>query len=188
MCIRDRVIVGDDVGEEVERHPVAAGLQVDVLEHTEGRRRAALEDLNRLGAVAHEPVPLVGRQLVGAHDAHFRPVEEAAGAGVERVGPFVGGQLPTGGHLEFIVQVEVPVAFEVAVLEPVSYTHLDVYKRQGNMGEKALLWFSLRRIDGAWRCIVWSGVVPVFVSYGADRDSLWAQAWTHLRQVAEVAL
>ena len=55
------------------------------------------------------------------------------------------------------------------------------------MGEKALLWFSLRRVDGAWRCIVWSGVMPVYVSYGADRDSLWAQAWTHLRQVAEVA-
>jgi len=58
----------------------------------------------------------------------------------------------------------------------------------GNMGERSLVWFSLRRVDGAWRCIVWSGVAPVFVSYGADRDSLWAQAWAHLRQVAEVAL
>lgn len=56
------------------------------------------------------------------------------------------------------------------------------------MGERALFWFSLRRIDGAWRCIVWAGVAPVFVSYGADRDTLWTQAWAHLRQVAEVAL
>jgi len=55
------------------------------------------------------------------------------------------------------------------------------------MGEKHLLWFSVRRIDGAWKCIVWRGRAAIFIAYGCNRDALWAQAWAHLLAVQEVA-
>ena len=57
------------------------------------------------------------------------------------------------------------------------------------MGEKSpLVWFSLRRVDCAWRCIVWRNTAAVFVSYGSNRDELWAQAWQHMLAVQDVAL
>lgn len=55
------------------------------------------------------------------------------------------------------------------------------------MGEKStLLWFSLRRIDGAWRCQVWNGKRAVFTCYESCRDDAWNLAWRHLLAVAEV--
>ncbi len=72
------VVVGHDVGEEVQRHAIGPRLQIHVLEQAEGCGRATLEDLHRLVPFGDEPGPFRFRQLVLAHHAHFGPVEVAA--------------------------------------------------------------------------------------------------------------
>lgn len=51
---------------------------------------------------------------------------------------------------------------------------------------KPLVWFSVRRIDGGWRCIVWCDRRPLFTCYAGTRDECWQQAQAHLANVEAV--